>query len=89
MDMEFCYLRHVRLDIESAFLRLKARGEVVQDNFKGVLLQVGRLCEGGGEGVPISYHEKAVVIGIFRKTQPVINCPQKVPQVELPGRTHA
>ena len=79
-------LRHERLDEQRCALRVEARAEPVGEHLDRVAGDLGGVLI-VREGMPVRDEEEAVVRVLH--PHPVVERPQEVAQVDLPGRAHA
>src|SRR6266851_7795780 len=87
--MEFGVFGDQRLLEDDRFLRVEAGGEVVGDDFDGVLGDLGGVGVVAGEGVPVGYEIEAVVFGIVLEADPILQGAEIVADVQLAGGAHA
>ena len=88
-EMEFGVFGDERLLEDDGFLRVEAGGEIVGDDFDGVLRDGGSVGVVGGEGVPVGDEVEAVVIWIVLQANPVFQRAEIVADVEFAGWAHA
>ena len=77
----------MRLDEQRAALRIEPRREIVKYDLQRVLLDAARVGVIGGQCVPISNEEKAVVLVL--QAHPVAQRADIIAEVYLAGGSHA
>ena len=86
-QVQFGVLRHLRLDEDGRGARVDARGQPVDDHVEGVPLDILGIVVAGGERMPVSDEEIALVLVL--QPYPVLDYPVVVTEVQAPGRAHA
>src|SRR6185437_15011674 len=84
--MQFGMLWNVRLNEHGAALRIKPGGQPVQQDLERVLLDARGIGVVGGERVPVSKEEKAIVLVLH--ADPVVQGADKVSQMQFAGGAH-
>jgi hypothetical protein len=79
--------RHVRLNEQHGFFRIKPRRQPVQRDFQRIFFHAGSVSVVGGERVPVDYAEEALILILH--AYPILKRAHIVSQVKLAGRTHA
>ena len=87
--MEFGVFGNEGLLEDNGLLRVEAGGEIVGDDFDGVLRNRGGVGVVGGESVPVGDEVEAVVSGIILQADPVFQRAKIVADVEFTGGAHA
>jgi tryptophan synthase beta subunit len=76
----------VRLDEQRRTLGIEPGGEKVDDEFDAALLYVGSIGVVGGECVPVSNEEEALLL--LLELNPVLQGADIVPKMKFSGGTH-
>src|SRR5271155_3454106 len=84
--MQLCMLLHMALHEHRALLRIKPCREKVQGHLARVLSDLRRIGVVGGEGVPVS--DKEVALVLMLQAHPVVECSHVIAQMELAGGAH-
>src|SRR5579872_1375398 len=80
-------LRHVGLDKHRAALGVEAGGQKIEQNVDRILLYARGVGVISGEGMPVGNEEIAFVLVLH--TDPVVECADKVAEMQLAGGAHA
>src|SRR5258708_34884597 len=87
--MKLSVLWDERLLEDDRFLRVEAGGEIVGDDFNGVLRYGGSVGVIAGEGVPVGDEIKAFVGRIILQADPILQRAEIVADVQFAGGAHA
>ena len=87
--MEFGVFGDQGLLEDDRFLRVEPGGEIVGDDFDGVLRYGGGVSIVASEGVPVGNEIKTFIGGIILQADPVFQCAEIVTDVQFAGGAHA
>src|SRR5579863_6372281 len=87
--MEFGVFGNERLLEDDRFLRVEAGGEIVGNDFDGVLRDGGGVGVVAGEGVPVGDEVKTFVGRIILQADPILQSAEIVADVQFAGGAHA